>query len=380
VAVAFAKFTGVLLPEYISEQQILFQVGAFSISTVQVLAILSIILLTYINIRGVKNGKLIQNLFGSTKLIALFGLILVGLLFGINSGAIQANFQDMWTVSQTTLIDGKAVVNQGFSIWGITALIGVAMVGSLFSSDAWNNITFAGDEVVNPKRTIPLSLAIGTGLVTLIYLLVNVVYLLVIPLKGSPEAVQVVERGIQFASNERVAVAVAEIVGGTGATVFIAILIMISTFGCNNGCILSGARVYYALAKDGLFFKSMAKLNPQGVPANALIGQAIWASLLCLSGRYGDLLNYVMFAVVLFYILTILGIFILRKTRPELPRPYRAWGYPMVPAFYILCTVLFEVIVLIYQPFYTGAGFLIIALGIPVFYIFNMSSSSSREN
>jgi APA family basic amino acid/polyamine antiporter len=369
VAVAFARFTGVLIP-YFSEQNILLEIGIFKLSTVQVLAIASIILLTYINTNGVKNGKFIQNLFGSTKLIALFGLILIGLLFGINSEAISLNFSHFWDISQTTVVEGKAVVNQDFALWGIISLMGVAMVGSLFSSDSWNNITFAGDEVVNPKRTIPLSLAIGTSIVTLLYLLVNVVYLLVIPLQGSPESTDTFARGIQFASNDRVAIAVAEVVGGSGATIAIAVLIMISTFGCNNGCILSGARVYYALAKDGLFFHPMAKLNSRGVPGSALTGQAIWASILCLSGSYGNLLDYVMFAVVLFYILTIAGIFVLRVKQPAIPRPYRAFGYPLVPVFYIICTVLFEIILLLYKPEYAFAGFGIVGLGIPAYFVF----------
>jgi APA family basic amino acid/polyamine antiporter len=299
----------------------------------------------------------------------LVGLIIIGLLFGINNEVVQTNFADFWSVSQTTVKDGEALVNQDFTWMGLVVLIGISMIGSLFSMDAWNNVSFAGDEVVNPKRTIPLSLAIGTGLVTLLYLLVNLVYILVLPLAGSPEAADTLGKGIQFASNDRVATGVAEVVGGASATVSIAVLIMISTFGCANGILLSGARVYYALAKDDLFFKSMAKLNRQGAPANALIGQAIWASLLCLSGTYGNLLDYIMFAVVLFYILTIAAIFVLRVKQPDTPRPYKAFGYPYVPFFYIVATVMFEIIVLIYKPEFTWTGLFIVALGIPVYYL-----------
>jgi basic amino acid/polyamine antiporter, APA family len=368
VTVAFARYTGVLIP-FFDEKNILLNLGFLQISATQLLAIACIWLLTYINIQGIKNGKLIQNIFGSTKIIALVGLIIIGLLFGINNEVVQTNFADFWSVSQTTVKDGEALVNQDFTWMGLVVLIGISMIGSLFSMDAWNNISFAGDEIVNPKKTIPLSLAIGTGLVTLLYLLVNLVYILVLPLAGSPEAADTLGKGIQFASNDRVATSVAEVVGGASATVSIAVLIMISTFGCANGILLSGARVYYALAKDDLFFKSMAKLNRQGAPANALIGQAIWASLLCLSGTYGNLLDYIMFAVVLFYILTIAAIFVLRVKQPDAPRPYKAFGYPYVPFFYIIATVLFEVIVLIYKPEFTWTGLFIVALGIPVYYL-----------
>ncbi|MCU0443458.1 MAG: amino acid permease [Microscillaceae bacterium] len=368
VCVAFARYTGVLIP-FFDEKNILLNLGILHISATQLLAIACIWLITYININGVKNGKLVQNIFGSTKIIALVGLIIIGLMFGINQEVVQTNFADFWGVSKTTLQSGKAVVDTNFSILGLITLIGISMIGSLFSMDAWNNVSFAGDEVVNPKRTIPLSLAIGTSVVTLLYLLVNWVYIMVLPLQGNPEAVDTLGKGIQFASNDRVATAVAELVGGASATFSIAILIMISTFGCANGILLSGARVNYALAKDDLFFKSMAKLNDKGAPANALIGQAIWASLLCLSGTYGNLLDYIMFAVVLFYILTIAAIFVLRVKQPDAPRPYKAFGYPYIPFFYILATVTFEVVILIYKPEFTWTGLLIVALGIPVYYL-----------
>ncbi len=370
VGVAFAKYTGVLLPNYISENIILLQIGNFKINSVQILGIASIVVLSYINSKGVKNGKIIQNVFGSTKIIALFGLIIVGLLFGMNADVIKQNFTDMWSASVAT-----KDINGNFSFvdivsWGIVPALGIAMVGSLFSSDAWNNIGFSGDEIQNPKRNLVLSMVIGTTLVTLIYILMNVVYLLVLPLKGDPNGLDVMSRGIQFASNDRVAAAVSEAIGGSGATIFMAILIMVSTFGCNNGCILSGARVYYATANDGLFFSGMAKLNKNSVPGNALVYQCVWACILCLSGSYGDLLDYVVFAVLLFYILTILGIFKLRKSQPNMERPYKALGYPFIPSLYILLASAVCIILLIYKPKYSWPGLIIVAMGIPVYAIF----------
>ena len=371
VGVAFAKYTGVLLPTIISEKITLFQIGNFGINSVQVLAILSIILLTYLNSKGVKNGKMIQNIFGSTKIIALFGLIIFGLLFGINAEVVSMNFTDMWSLSSTHIDKTTGSVSiESIIGYAIIPAVGIAMVGSLFSSDAWNNIGFSGDEIQNPKRNLVLSMVIGTSVVTLIYLLLNVVYLMVLPLKGDPNGADVISRGIQFASNDRVATAAAEAMGGAKATIAIAVLIMISTFGCNNGCILSGARVYYATANDGLFFKSMSKLNANGVPGVALIFQCVWASILCVSGTYGNLLDYVVFAVLLFYILTIIGIFKLRYKMPHAERPYKAIGYPIIPAIYIALASIVCIILLIYKPEYSWPGFIIVGLGIPVYFLF----------
>jgi APA family basic amino acid/polyamine antiporter len=370
VGVAFAKYTGVLLPDLISEDIVLMQVAGLKINSVQILAILSIVLLTYINSKGVKNGKLIQNVFGSTKIVALFGLIIVGLLFGVNADVVQQNFSDLWSAS--VIKKDAAGTYQIYDIvaWGIVPALGVAMVGSLFSSDAWNNIGFSGDEIQNPKRNLVLSMVIGTSLVTIIYILMNVVYLLVLPLKGDPAGTDVMARGIQFATNDRVATAVAEAVGGSSATILMSLLIMIATFGCNNGCILSGARVYYATAKDGLFFNGMSKLNKFSVPGNALIYQCVWACILCISGSYGDLLDYVVFAVLLFYILTILGIFKLRKSNPDAERPYKAFGYPFIPILYILLASAVCIILLVYKPNYSWPGLIIVAMGVPVYAIF----------
>lgn len=359
VAVAFAKFTGILIP-WFSEKNYLLEMGSFKISTVQLLGIASIILLTWLNGRGVKNGKLIQNIFGSTKIIAILVLIVLGFAIGMNADAISANFTNMWEAKKVVVKDGVVVSSENLAGIGIVFAVGLAMIGSLFSSDAWNNISFAGDEVVNPSRTLVRSLAIGTGLVTLIYIIVNFVYLSVLPLQE-----------IQTSPFDRVAATAADTIGGSPAVISIAVLIMISTFGCNNGCILSGARVYYAMAKDGLFFKSLSSLNKKGVPAKALNAQCVWACLLCLLGAYNQLLTYVMLAVILFYILTIIGIFILRKKMPNVERPYKAFGYPFLPILYIILATGFCMVLLIKMFSVSGWGLLIVAMGIPVYFIIN---------
>jgi APA family basic amino acid/polyamine antiporter len=374
VAVAFARFTGVLFP-WFSANNVLFSVAGFGFSSEQLLAILSIVYLTYINSRGVKSGKLIQNIFGSTKLIALFGLIIFGFLFGWNETAVEANFSDFWGSAAATTGTGD-IPPTG---WAFITAVGIAMVGALFSADSWNNIGFSGDEIVNPKRTIVLSMVIGSAIVMGVYLVINLVYLLVLPLNGDPNATDVVGQGIKYAANDRVATAVADVIGGYPATVAIAILIMISTFGCNNGAILSGARVYYAIAKDGLFFEKMGRLNKNGVPAAALWLQCLWACLLCFSGTYGDLLDYVIFAVMLFYILTIIGVFVLRVKRPDLPRPYKAFGYPILPAMYVIIASAICIILLIYKPTFTWPGLIIVGLGVPVYYFFGNRFKEEQE-
>ncbi len=354
VAVAFAKFTGVLIP-FFSEKHILLQLGGFSISAAQILAVASIALLTSINSRGLQQGKRIQNLFTFAKVAGVLALIAFGIFLGMNTQAISANWSaGFWT-------------NHRVTTESLPLLFGAAMVGSLFSSDAWNNITFTAAEVRDPKRTIPISLAIGTIVVTIIYLLANLAYLVVLPLAGTPEALDVVGRGIQFAQSDRVGTAVANVAFGNYGERFMAILIMISTFGCNNGLILSGARIYRTMAVDGLFFKSASELNANGVPAKAALAQGIWASLLCLSGTYGDLLDYVIFAVLVFYILTVYGIFILRKKRPKAERPYRAFGYPILPGLYLLIASLICLDLLIMKPRFTFPGLLIVLSGIPVY-------------
>ena len=368
VAVAFAKFLGVLWP-WSSVTNVLFQVGPLALSSAQVVAITLIVGITALNAQGVRTGKLIQNVLGSTKLVALALLIVFGVALGLNHTAVQANFHDVWAAARHPAAGGGALP---LGAGALVIAIGMAMSGSLFSSDSWNNIGFAGEEIQNPERTLVRSMVIGTGIVTVLYILLNIVYLLVLPLAGSPEAATVAGRGIMYAKDDRVATAVAESVLGAPGAYVMAILIMLSTFGANNGIILSGARAYFAMAKDGLFFPGLARLNPAGVPSRALWAQCLWASLLCLSGSYGQLLNYVMFAVILFYVVTIVGIFVLRRTRPAAPRPYRAWGYPLVPLIYIGLASAFCVVLLIAPDTaeYSRRGLGLVALGLPVFFLF----------
>ncbi len=360
VAVAFSRFTAYLIPA-VGENNILADLGFIKISAAQVLAICLILFLTYTNTRGVKESKMIQNSFTFTKLISLFGLIVVGFLFTKHSFWHEnwINAFDARQAVTSTGADG-AVTHSWLPIGG-TTLIGAmaaAMVGSIFSSDSWNNVTFIAGEIKNPQRNIGLSLFLGTSIVTLIYISANLMYLHVLPLQA-----------IAFAENDRVAIAAANAVLGNIGTIVIAVMIMISTFGCNNGLILAGARVYYTMAKDGLFFKKTGSLNKNEVPAYGLWIQALVASLLCLSGKYGDLLTMVSFIVVIFYVLTIIGIFILRKKEPNLPRPYKAFGYPFLPAIYIIMATVFCIGLVYTEPKYSLWGLVITLLGIPLYYI-----------
>jgi APA family basic amino acid/polyamine antiporter len=370
VAMAFAKFTGFLIP-WFSEKNILLNLGFLKINTTQLLAITSLIGLTFINTKGVKTGKIVQNVFTIAKIMALLLLLILGLFFVKNAQAVEINSKLFWTAS--SIINGNIVSLSGFAL---IVAIGTAMVGGLFSADAWNNITFTAGEVINPKRNIPLSLFLGTLIVICFYILANVVYLQVLPINGSPNGVSVFERGIQFATNDRVGTAAMSGIFGDSAALIMALLIMVSTFGCNNGLILAGARVYYAMAKDGLFFRKVGNLNEKGVPSKGLIIQCVWASLLCLSGSYSNLLDYVVFAVLIFYVLTIVGIFILRKSRPDIERPYKAFGYPIIPAIYIILATAVMIILLLYKPAYTWPGLFIVILGIPVFYIWRRVNKS----
>jgi APA family basic amino acid/polyamine antiporter len=343
VAVAFAKYTGVFVP-WFSAKNYLVGEGRWGITTQQMLGIAIIVLLTFVNSRGIRTGALVQNVFTFAKTAGLLGLIAFGFLLGRNPEAMTANFHDFWRNT-----DG--FVN-------VVRLVGVAMVGSLFSSDAWNNVTFTAGEVRNPRRNLPVSLALGVGIVSLLYIACNFVYLSVLPLEG-----------IQHAPEDRVATAVAARILGPLAVQVMAAAIMISTFGCANGLILAGARVYYAMALDKLFFRRAAAVDERfHTPAFALVIQCVWACLLTLSGSYNDLLDYVIFAVLLFYILTIAGIFVLRRTRPDLDRPYRAFGYPLLPATYIIVAAVIEVLLLMYKPNYTFPGLAIVLLGVPVYF------------
>jgi APA family basic amino acid/polyamine antiporter len=261
----------------------------------------------------------------------------------------------------------------------LIAAVGTALVGSLFASDAWYNVTYISGEVINPKRNVPLSLFFGTLIVSVIYLLTNFIYIKILPLSGSPDGTDVLSRGIQFATDDRVATSAMSVVFGDYAAIIMAIFIMISTFGCNHGLILAGPRVYYAMARDGLFFKRVGSLNKKGVPGFGIAIQGVWSILLCLSGTYGNLLDYVIFAVLIFFTLTILAIFVLRVKRPDIPRPYKAFGYPVIPAIYILTTLTIMVILLFFKPTYTFPGLIIVLLGIPVFYLWRRHSLKSDE-
>jgi len=372
VGVAFAKFTGILFP-WISDKNILFQIGKLNITTTQLLAIVMITFLTWLNTRGIVTGKTVQNFFTSTKVISLFGVILIGFFATKAISSFEINKEVFWQANQIGS-DNQIIPLAGFSL---VAAIGTALVGSLFASDAWYNVTYISGEVINPKRTVPLSLLFGTLIVSVIYLFTNFVYIKILPLSGSPEGTDVLSRGIQFATDDRVATSAMSVVFGDYAAIIMAVFIMISTFGCNHGLILAGPRVYYAMAKDGLFFRKVGQLNKKGVPGFALAVQCIWSVLLCLSGTYSDLLDYVIFAVLIFFSLTIMAIFILRAKRPDIPRPYKAFGYPFIPAFYILTTLTIMIILLIYKPNYTFPGLIIVLLGIPVFFLWRKHSSKN---
>ncbi|HUI11186.1 MAG TPA: amino acid permease [Bacteroidota bacterium] len=367
VGVAFAKFTAVLIPS-LGDSTVLFSAGPVRVTAQRLVAILNVAVLTAVNTQGITGGKWIQNVFTSAKTAALAGLIALGLVAGASLGVFRANLATFWDATTTHASAGGAAAPVPLAGIALLGALGVAMVGSLFSSDAWNNVTFTAGETVNPRRNIPLSLAIGTGAVTVLYLLANVAYLAVLPVAGTPGAADAAGRGIQFAAADRVATAAMSVILGPAAAAVMAVLIMVSTFGCNNGLILSGARVYYAMARDGVFFRSAGKLNAKGVPGAALVVQCVWACLLCLSGTYADLLDYVIFAVLLFYILTVIGIFRLRRTRPGAERPYRAFGYPVLPALYVVAALAIAVDLLVLKPAYTWPGLGIVVLGIPAFF------------
>jgi APA family basic amino acid/polyamine antiporter len=355
VGVAFSKFAGYFFPALeLSDNNIVLQIGTFKVYIAQLVSIVLVIFLTYINTKGIKGGKLIQTTFTIAKLLALFGLIIFGFLVGAKSNIWHANWSDAWSMKG---ISAAGAIKTYLPL-AMVGAVAASMSGSIFSSDAWNNVTFIAGEIKNPRRNIGLSLFFGTLIVTIIYVLTNVMYTAVLPLNE-----------IAFAKQDRVAVAAANGVFGNIGTYVIAALIMVSTFGCNNGLILAGARVYYTMANDGLFFRKAGALNKYSVPEYALWLQAIVASILCLSGKYGDLLDMIAFVVVIFYALTIIGIFILRKKRPDIERPYRAFGFPVLPIIYILLAIVFCVFLIIMKPLYAGIGLGIVLLGIPLYYI-----------
>lgn len=374
VAVAFSKYFGVLLPNSISDKIVFFSLGNTSIqlTSQRLVAILSIIILTYINTKGVKLGKIVQNVFSSTKIIALVLIILFGLWLGFNPEVFRINFSNIFEAKQVVKDSGSSIVDL-LSPLGIIIALGVSQVGTLFSSDAWNNITMMGGEVKNPEKTLTRGLIFGTLLVTVLYLLINFVYLCILPLQGIENGATIMERGIQFASEDRVAAAAASLIGGTSFTYIIAILIMISTFGCNNGLIIMGARTTYKMAEEGMFFNKFKKINKALVPSVALWGQCFWASMLCVSGQYGNLLDYIMGVVILFYILTIFGIFVLRRKMPNIPRPIKVPFYPFLPIVYIVLASAILFILMSEKPQYTYPGILIVLLGVPLYYWFRRS-------
>ena len=352
VGVAFSKFTAYLIPA-VSEDHILFNLGFVKISAAQIVSIVVIVFLTFINTRGVKSGKIIQTTFTLAKLLSLFGLIIFGFI-ALNSGTWHLNWSNAWTLHKLNT-DGSFASYTTAAAFGAIA---ASMVGSIFSSDAWNSVTFIAGEMKNPKRNVALSLFLGTMIVTIIYVSANVVYTAVLPLHD-----------IATAEKDRVAVSASHVIFGNAGTIVIALMIMVSTFGCNNGLIFSGARVYYTMAKDGLFFKKTGTLNKYAVPEFGLWIQAMVASILCLSGKYGDLLTMISFVVVVFYVLTIIGIYKLRITKPELERPYKAFGYPVLPAIYILMGIAFCILLIIYVQPYTWYGMGIVLLGVPIYFL-----------
>jgi APA family basic amino acid/polyamine antiporter len=399
VAVAFGKFLGVFFPS-VSASHWLWHIGHvpawrvgpmllgnmdIGLNTANLAGILVLILLAVVNVFGLRFGAMVQNLFTTAKVASLLGLIGFGLLLGRNPAAIAANFGPGWhafwhNASLSSLHPVQVGMGGPITMVGMLTVLAVVQVGSLFSADAWNNVTFTAGEVRNPRRNLPISLALGTGLVLTIYILANFVYLCALPLHGDPHGATVFARGIQYAAEDRVATAVLDqILHWSGAYVM-AGAILLSTFGCVNGMTMAGARVYYAMSRDGLFFRAAGTLHPRyKTPAIALILQLIWSCFLCLSGSYGQLLDYIIFAVLVFYILTIVGLFVLRVRRPDAERPYRAFGYPVLPALYIAMAAWISVVLLRYKPQYTWPGLVIVLLGIPVYLVWSRQNGRPEQ-
>jgi len=395
VGVAFGKFLGVFIPSISSSHWILhlwkvppIPIGPMvlgnmdvGINTQNLIAMVLVIFLSVVNIFGVKTGAVIQNIFTAAKVSALLGLAVVGVAIGRNPQALAANFgANFW---HNAGLGSQHAVQVGVGgpivMVGTLTILAVAQVGSLFSADAWNNVTFTAGEVKNPSRNLPLSLALGTGVVIALYIACNFIYLSALPLMGSKGAATIAARGIQYAAEDRVGTATMTQMLGPIGGLLMAAAIMISGFGCNNGLILSGARVYYAMAKDGLFFRNVAKLHPKyKTPAVSLMVQMVWTCVLCISGSYGQLLDYIIFAVLVFYILTIIGLFVLRRTHPDAERPYRAAGYPVLPALYIAMALFIDIVLLRYKPQYTWPGLIVVLLGIPVYYAWSRRAGKTR--
>ena len=369
VAIAFAKYTGAIFP-VISSSNWIFKFSIHEkfttgLNTENLLGISVIIFLTWINTRGINTGKIIQNIFTFTKFFSIIFLIIVSLTIGINHQAVALNLSHFWDLPKD--------LNSFWNI-SIVGLICISMIGPLFSSGAWDTITYISSEIKNPKKNIPLSLFIGASVVIALYFLLNIAYLCVLPLQGSPNGINEFERGIQYATNDRIGAAAASSIFGGMGTIIMAVLIMISTFGCNNGIILSTARVYYAMAQDNLFFKKAGELNKHHVPSNALIFQCIWSCILCISGTYSNLLDYVVSAWLVFYTVTIFGIFILRKKLPNAERPYKVIGYPLIPVIYILFTLTVLICIFIMKPHYTWSSLIILLMGVPIYFFWNRNN------
>jgi APA family basic amino acid/polyamine antiporter len=395
VCVAFGKFLGVFFPS-VSTTHWLWHIAHvpaipvgpmvlgnmdIGVNTANLAGMVVVILLAVVNVFGVNLGALIQNIFTSAKALSLAALVALAFSVGRNATAWNANFgsglSEFWKNSGwSTLHPVQVGVGGPIVLVNLLVILAVVQVGSLFSADAWNNITFTAGEVKNPRRNIPLSLILGVGFVLIVYFLASLAYLLVLPMHGDPHGTTALSRGLQYAAEDRVATAALEVIFHSGGAYMMAAAILVSTFGCANGMSLAGARVYYAMSKDGLFFKSVGKLHPRyRTPAAGLLVQAAWTAVLCVSGSYSQLLDYIIFAVLVFYILTIVGLFVLRFKEPDAPRPYKALGYPMLPALYIAMASWICVVLLRYKPQYTWPGLVLVLLGIPVYLFWSRHSA-----
>jgi len=375
VAVAFGKFAGVFFPVLVDKT--ILEYGSVKINGANFVGVATILILTIINVRGINYGKIIQAIFTSSKLIALAVLIVAGIIVGFSSGFFDANFENMWHAASIKKDDlGNWLPAVDLTTVGLMIVLSTTIINSLFSSDAWNNVTFIAGDIRNPERNLPRALFLGTFIVTILYILANVAYLGLLPLHGTPfegdfvytkEAVK--STGIQFASSDRVGTSAAYMLFGNVANILMAILIMISTFGCNNGLIMAGSRLFYAMSKDGLFFKKASQLNSFGVPAWAMWIQALWSIILCCSGSYGILIKFATFGSMIFYIVTILGLFKLRRTMPDAHRPYKAFGYPVIPFLYLVFAIVICVSLTLFTFWDTFGSIVLILTGIPIYYL-----------
>ncbi len=394
VCVAFGKFLGVFFPT-VSSTHWLWHIAhvpaipvgpmvlgnmEIGVSTANLAGIAVVVFVAAVNIRGVEFGAVVQNIFTVAKALALAGLILLGFTVGRSAAALAANFGSGWSefwknAGWGALHPVQVGVQGPIALVGPIVILAVVQVGSLFSCDAWNNVTFTAGEIKNPRRNVPLSLALGVGFVVVTYILASTAYMMVLPLHGNPHGATIFARGIQYASEDRIAAAVLQQIFPHLGGYLMAAAILISTFGCANGMTLAGARVYYAMARDGLFFQSVGKLHPRfRTPMIGLVVQAVWIVLLCVSGSYSQLLDYVIFAALVFYILTIGGLFVLRFKQPDAPRPYRAFGYPFLPGLYIVMASVICAALLRYKPQYTWPGLILVLLGIPVYLYWSRSA------